>query len=114
MGVELVEGAAVGQPGHRHVDELAVMQRPGADGQLRAVGVGLDDLNVLPERQPGQALSGLVGADEVGYVAMHSRLAHRTLLFEPVPDTLTDLMLGLVDAHARWIRRSVSRHRMGG
>jgi hypothetical protein len=72
-GIEREERQRVGQLRHRHVDELAVAERPNPYRQLRLVRVGLDNPRVLPGRQFGKALSRRSGANEVRDAAVGIR-----------------------------------------
>ena len=64
-GVQGKERLGAGQPGHGHVDGLAVLQRPLAHRPLRGVRVGLQRAGLLPDRQSAQPLRGGFGAGEV-------------------------------------------------
>jgi gluconate 5-dehydrogenase len=65
VGVQGEERLRLGQPRHRHVDDLAVFQRPLAHRPLRRVRVGLDGPGRLPGRQPAQPFGRGLGPSEV-------------------------------------------------
>ena len=64
-GVQGEERLAFGQPGNRHVNDLAVLQRALPHRQLGRVRIGLHRRGGLPRRQPAESLRGGLGAGEV-------------------------------------------------
>ena len=79
LRVDLDEALLGAQARHRHVDDLALLQREAAHGELRRVGVHLHDQRAAPDGHLAQQLRRLLGADEVRNAPAAEREAARRL-----------------------------------
>ncbi len=73
FGVQQEERVVPGEPGDRHVDDLAVLQRALTDGPLGRVGVRLDRPGATPCVRPPEPLGRGLRAHEVRDPALGAR-----------------------------------------
>ena len=85
VGVEQEERLGLGQPGHGHEDDLAVLERPLAHRPLRRVRVGLEERAARHSSVPRSSSAARLGADEVGDAVARLREAGNARPVEAVP-----------------------------
>src|SRR5262249_17248164 len=93
LRVDLDETLLGSQSGHRHVDDLALLQRQAAHGELRRIRVDLHDQGATPDCHLAEQLRRLLCTDEVRDAPGAEREAADSLSLYRLPDPLADLRL---------------------